>query len=126
MNFEQMPANPAEEQLPEKTAAEKIYESQGLEGPSLDFSRAGYGDRRRVIESNPQAKELYEDVVGIIDTDQYQMAGSHPEDVIGIIGILAKENEWKSYDDVNFSMIRKELEKQEVPLRAQKTKQDVY
>jgi len=64
-------------------------------------------------------------VVSIIDEEQYPMVGSHPEDVIGAIGIVAGENQWKSYDDINFDMIREELEANGIPLRARKTKEDL-
>lgn len=64
-------------------------------------------------------------MVSIIDEEQYPMVGSHPEDVIGAIGIVAGENQWKSYDDINFDMIREELEANGIPLRARKTKEDL-
>ena len=78
-----------------------------------------------MLAQNKAAQELYDQVVGIIDTEHYPMIGSHPEDVIGAIGLVAEENQWKNYDDVVFDTIRKELEVNGVPLRARKTKEDI-
>jgi len=122
MNFERPPA---EEQISEQSRAEQVYEAKGLAGPSLDFSRSRYGTRREMLAQNKEAQELYDQVVSIIDTERYPMIGNHPEDVIGAIGLIAEENQWKSYDEVNFNLIRKELEADGVPLRARKTGKDI-
>ena len=122
MSFEHLSA---EEQPSEQSAAAQIYEAKGLTGPSLGFSRSRCGTRQEMLAQNKDAQELYDEVASIIDTEQYPMIGSHPKDVIGAIGLVAEENQWKSYDDVNFDLIRKELEANGVPLRARKTREDV-
>ena len=69
---------------------------------------------------------MYESVLSIIDTEDYAMTGSHPEDIMDIIGLVATENQWTSYEDINFDLIRKELEANNVPLRPRKTGKDLY
>ena len=112
------------EQAPEQSVPEKIYEARGLTGPRLDFSRMRAGSRQEILTQSPEAQKLYDDITGIIDQEKYPLVGSNPEDIMGAIGIVAEENGWGDYADVNADVIRKELEKNGVPLRPRKTAQD--
>jgi hypothetical protein len=114
----------AEGQPSEKSIAEQIIEARGLAGPSLDFSQVRSGNRREILAQNKEARELYDSVVSIINTEEYPMVGSNTNDVMDAIGILAEEKGWKNYD-VNFDDIRKELAVMGIPLRARLMKEDL-
>ena len=95
-----------------------------LTGPRVDFNRIRGGNHREVLTQNKEAQELYDTVVSIINEEKYKMIGSHPEDIITIISIIAQENNWNSYEDINFDIIRKELEANGIPLRERKSPSD--
>ena len=108
-------------------APDSLYE--GLIGPALDFERifqtgTSMGERLRSGEF-PEARELLDSVVSMIDVTKFSIEGDAMEIIIRAIRMVAKENQWSSYDDISFDKIRVELEKERVPLRLKRTSKDV-
>ena len=112
--------------IPADTAAkvEEIYITEGLSRPDLEFEHIFQSASRveALSQASQDARELYDSVIEIIEDAYPKNVLAEP--VVRAIRIAAKENGWKSYDDVQFKIIRNELEKDGLILKAEKTNKD--
>lgn len=107
--------------------AKEVYEGGELKGPALDFERIFQSNSRNEAMNSPEmhaAKDLYKNVLSIIDTDKFPVVGDNIETIVRALRSVAKEKSWQNYEDINFDNIRAELQSANIPMRPRKRAAD--